>query len=595
MNIIFAQPNYPVGPKHLKNYYLPYSVGCLWAYCKQFDEIRHNCNVIDWIYSRESISLICDRHAVVDVLFCSVYIWNENYCRRLSQEVKDRWPGCKVIWGGPQVDHDNPDVIASKPYVDIVCVSEGEITTKEILESFLNNKSHSSIPGTVANSNLKPIVNPIRARTDISQFPSPYISGVFDDLVGNNSEVSWSATLETNRGCPYGCTYCDWGSLTSSKIKKFAMDKVKAEIDWVCENNVTWLTVADANFGIFQERDYEIAKYLTEANAKHDRLDGVTITTLKNSNDSIIDISKILGTLNANGVSLPLQSFNADTLKAVKRTNMEINNHKQLIQKIKKENLDYYVEMILPLPCETLDSWKSGYWHMYENGIHDSVSVHLLVLSVNSPMNKFQAEKYRLKTFDLPMEQDEPGLLETQPTVIQTDSMNFDDFVECLHFGHKQTLLHGVGFSKRASMICKEHNIAYYIFYDQLDETLNLSKAWTRFEQECRSQIKHMFQKDNSINDKDIEKFYLFNGMKLRRIIFDAVLKTLEHFEIKNSKQITNESEASVFDVDNKSNWPSTIGDKVYTYTGPEVADLDQFADLLTYRRRKNMITVETL
>ena len=30
-----------------------------------------------------------------------------------------------------------------------------------------------------------------------------------------------NATLETNRGCPFACTFCDWGSLTYAKIRKF--------------------------------------------------------------------------------------------------------------------------------------------------------------------------------------------------------------------------------------------------------------------------------------------------------------------------------------------------------------------------------------
>ena len=27
-------------------------------------------------------------------------------------------------------------------------------------------------------------------------------------------------TIETNRGCPYGCTFCDWGSATMSRARK---------------------------------------------------------------------------------------------------------------------------------------------------------------------------------------------------------------------------------------------------------------------------------------------------------------------------------------------------------------------------------------
>ena len=38
--------------------------------------------------------------------------------------------------------------------------------------------------------------------------------------------------METNRGCPYGCTFCDWGSATLSRVRKFDLDRVFAELEW---------------------------------------------------------------------------------------------------------------------------------------------------------------------------------------------------------------------------------------------------------------------------------------------------------------------------------------------------------------------------
>ena len=46
------------------------------------------------------------------------------------------------------------------------------------------------------------------------------------------------AILETNRGCPYGCTFCDWGSATLSRIRKFDLDRVFAELEWCAQHEV---------------------------------------------------------------------------------------------------------------------------------------------------------------------------------------------------------------------------------------------------------------------------------------------------------------------------------------------------------------------
>ena len=68
-------------------------------------------------------------------------------------------------------------------------------------------------------------------------------------------EVRWNVTLETNRGCPYACTFCDWGSLTYNKVKKFCLNRVYDELEWVGKNGCDFISLADANFGMFPERD----------------------------------------------------------------------------------------------------------------------------------------------------------------------------------------------------------------------------------------------------------------------------------------------------------------------------------------------------
>ena len=41
--------------------------------------------------------------------------------------------------------------------------------------------------------------------------PIPYQAGIFDTIVAEKSDVTWASMLESNRGCPHRCTYCDWG------------------------------------------------------------------------------------------------------------------------------------------------------------------------------------------------------------------------------------------------------------------------------------------------------------------------------------------------------------------------------------------------
>ena len=65
---------------------------------------------------------------------------------------------------------------------------------------------------------------------DLSEVPSPYVTGLFDSIVEMNSEeMILNGIIETDRGCPFKRTFCDWGSLTFNKVRKFHVGKIKAD------------------------------------------------------------------------------------------------------------------------------------------------------------------------------------------------------------------------------------------------------------------------------------------------------------------------------------------------------------------------------
>ena len=79
-------------------------------------------------------------------------------------------------------------------------------------------------------------------------------------------DIQIQGVLETNRGCLYTCTFCDWG--LEEKLRRFSMKRIKDEIDWYV-GNVLEIMLSDANFE-FLHRDLDIAKYSgPKAKLKH--------------------------------------------------------------------------------------------------------------------------------------------------------------------------------------------------------------------------------------------------------------------------------------------------------------------------------------
>src|SRR5690606_4661443 len=107
-----------------------------------------------------------------------------------------------------------------------------------------------------------------------------------------------SIVVETNRGCPYGCTFCDWGSATLSRIRKFSMERVRAEMTWLATRQGAVWMLADANVGILP-RDVDIATLLAELRSTYGVPHVLGINTAKNSTRHL---PTILSTLSDAGI-----------------------------------------------------------------------------------------------------------------------------------------------------------------------------------------------------------------------------------------------------------------------------------------------------
>jgi putative methyltransferase len=434
--------------------WLPYSIGCLWSYVSADNEIDKNFQLGELFYRRDPIQTVIERIDAPVVCGFSCYVWNEQWCLAAAQEIKRQWPDCFIVFGGPQA---HVSYLEKYSFVDSVISGEGEESFLELLKSIL------------ANSTIKKIYD--TKRIDNLNLPSPWLTGVFDRIIDENPTTNWQTTWETNRGCPYACTFCDWGSTTNSKIKKFDLSQLQQELDWMASRPITSVFVADANFGIFKERDIEIAQMIKQASS-HSRLKSLNVQFAKNSNETIFEIAKILGNL-IPAVTLSMQSMNNDTLDAIKRTNLASNNIKQLIKLGKNNNINSYTELILGLPLETLESWKEGVANLLEMGQHDYLSIWLGQMLANSELSSPESrEKYKIGTVftEKDYSASETGQVNEYIEIVnRTSTMPIDDMTDSYMYSWLVTRLHSVGYTQIHAKYCRTiHGISYRQYYDRV-------------------------------------------------------------------------------------------------------------------------------
>jgi hypothetical protein len=192
--------------------------------------------------------------------------------------------------------------------------------------------------------------------------------------------------LETNRGCPYGCTFCDWGSATASRIRKFDLDRVMAELEWCAKNRIHTISVADANFGIF-ERDIAIAQRVAELKAEYGYPQLFATNYAKNTVKHLRPIIEVLATSDIiiEG-KVSLQSMDTDTLLTIKRSNIKVEKYNDLADEFRKAKLPLSVDLMMGLPGATAGGFRNDLQECIDREM--PAIVHTTTLLANSPMNE---------------------------------------------------------------------------------------------------------------------------------------------------------------------------------------------------------------
>jgi len=325
---------------------LPQAIGTIWSYCAQFTEITDKYE-LGGVWWNEPIDIVNPK-----VVAASCYMWNWKPTYKILQRIRQKYPDCLIIVGGPEPQY-NSDWCKRYPEIDAVVAYYGEETLRKILLS-----DTLDLPGVITSefNNSSTVVY-----ADPSKMPSPYLNGFFDTLLATNSKRFIRAVFEGNRGCPYACSFCDIGSIMYQKIQMFDTDRCIAELDWLITRKISTIDVADSNFGIFP-RDEQLVDFLIEKKKSGEFSGAFMPTWAKSSSDRVIRLAKKLQEHGIDKIfGFSLQSTNPETLQNVKRTNTyDVQGFIPILKDMDANGVATYTELIFPLPGDTVQSFKNG-------------------------------------------------------------------------------------------------------------------------------------------------------------------------------------------------------------------------------------------
>lgn len=430
--------------------YLPYSIACLQSYAES-KLPPGRFAFLPMIYKRIPVSEIVGRLEHAEVIGFSTYVWNAQISLEAARRIKRLHPDRLVVFGGPHVPDHAESFLRAHSFIDLVVHNEGEKTFVELLGrlpgrdwSVMRGVSYIDADGEFVRG------APVERMRDLEELPSPFTNGVFDELIASNPEEQWIGLWETNRGCPFQCTFCDWGSATAGKVTKFGFDRLHGELNWFANRNIKYIFVCDANFGI-QKRDVEIAEAVAEIRRRTGFPHGFSVQNTKNATERAYKTQKILADAKLNkGVALSMQSLDPATLKNIKRDNISLETYFDLARRFTADNVETFSDLILGLPGETYDSFCNGVDKLIRLGQHNRVQFNNLTILPNAEMgNPEYLKKFEMVTVQSEIinihgtrEELHDDVPEVQDLVISTYSLPPDAWRKTRMFGWMAAFLH---------------------------------------------------------------------------------------------------------------------------------------------------------
>lgn len=474
-NIYFVQANNVYG-NEIRSVYIPYASGCIAAYAFDNETVKKECSLGGFIFTHEPIEQALEKLKNPFIVAFSCSVWNYEYNKALAKAVKEAYPSAVIVFGGHNILRDF-GTFDECPEADILIYREGEEAFLGIVLSLLNNEPLGNVENIAYKENGSYFKTAEKSFC-LSEYPSPYLNGIFDSIT--DGKTNFSAILETNRGCPFKCAFCDWGTL-GSRVRLFPMERIKAEIDWISSHGIEYVYCADGNFGIV-DRDEEIAEYIIKSKKATGYPKNFRVCFTKNRTEFV---KKICKRFNEYGLdkaqTLSFQSLSPVVLENIGRKNISLEHFRELMNEYSRCGISTSSELILGLPGETKESFTKGICDLLEYGQHKAIQVYTCDLLPNSDMGSPEfVEKFGIETVRTPFFQahcsslEKHGVQEYNSAVIKTNSMSVEDWIYCVVFACLVQAFHNIGFFRAVAMYLRnEKGISYHEIYSSIIESFS--------------------------------------------------------------------------------------------------------------------------
>jgi radical SAM superfamily enzyme YgiQ (UPF0313 family) len=304
-----------------------------------------------------------------DIVGFSAYVWSLPCFLEVARRLREEIPDCTILFGGPSA---RPEMFAIEPYtsgvdlIDALVIQHGEETIRDIV--LLDGRSAEEfvcIPGLAVARNGTWEMTPGRMSARLEDLATPAQMGLLP-------RGSWHY-LETYRGCPMSCSFCQWGRAQAPK-DVLSTERIAAELAAFEANGAFGVVHLDAGLTL-NERAF---RNFSAAEREVGFLSRSRLSCEVYPAHLTVPHVEFLQSVGCSYIGVGLQSYNEEVLKNVERA-AKPESFDTIVRRLVSAVGNVAVEIILGLPGDSIESFKHTAEHALELGADVHV-FHCLVL-----------------------------------------------------------------------------------------------------------------------------------------------------------------------------------------------------------------------
>ncbi|MHA1341696.1 MAG: B12-binding domain-containing radical SAM protein [Promethearchaeota archaeon] len=339
------------------------------------DPNESDIKILDLVLCRHAL-LRCIKKALdrvkPEIVGLSCMIFQYQTARRIAKWIKEEYnENIVIVFGGyfPTVGYDYfgpnytaegiinyKDPLNECPWCDFIVRGEGEITFREFIHEYRNDKNYSKIKGLSWRDKEGVFHhNPPRENADLSKLKLPDRNARLIKR-GFHNVGKLGALVETSRGCTNMCKFCSIACMYGRTVRYYSIDRVIEDIKRCKKSGIKSILFIDDNITLDPERFEKICDRIIKEKLKMEYHVQASVAGLLSRPNLIKKMKKAGFSI----IFFGIENVNPRNLKFFKKS-VPIKRIKFLVDQLHKNGMLTFGGFILGNPDDDLKSFEYNF------------------------------------------------------------------------------------------------------------------------------------------------------------------------------------------------------------------------------------------